>query len=199
MMENIERMTQEHVDAVVDIHLRSFEGFFSSFLGKEFLALEYREVVTSPLGAGFVFFEDSKMVGFVCGMTEPGQFFSTFMKKNLVKLGWISLKKMIRRPKIIPKMVRSVFYPGKNPADPGVAGLFSIAVLPENRVKGVGKILVQAFLEEMKGRGMHEVYLSTDKVANESVNEFYIRLGFTLRETHVTPEGRKINEYFIKI
>lgn len=198
-MENIRQMTMEHIDAVVDIHLESFKGFFSSFLGRQFLSLEYSEVVKSPLGVGFVFLEDSSVLGFVCGMTKPGQFFSSFMKKNWLRLGWISLRKIVRRPKIIPKMVRGVFYPSKNPVDPGIAGLFSIAVLPEKSGKGVGKILVETFLSEMRKRGMKEVYLSTDKVENESVNEFYRKLGFTLRKTHLTPEGRKINEYFIKL
>ena len=198
-MEKINPMTLEHIDTVIDIHLRSFKGFFSSFLGREFLSLEYREVVTSPLGAGFVYFEDSCIVGFVCGMTMPGQFFSAFMKRNWLRLGWIAMKKIFRRPKILPKIMRGLFYSGKNPGEPDVGGLFSIAVLSEQRVKGIGKILVHSFLAEMKKRGMKEVYLSTDKVENESVNEFYRKLGFSLRKTHVTPEGRKINEYFIKI
>ena len=198
-MEKIKQLTLEHVDVVVDIHLESFKGFFTSFLGREFLSLEYSELVKSPLGVGFVFFEESSVLGFVCGMTMPGQFFSSFMKKNWLRLCWISLRKIIRRPKIIPKMVRGIFYPSKNPSDPGIAVLLSIAVLPGKMGKGIGKILVQTFLSEMKKRGMKEVYLSTDKVDNESVNEFYGKLGFSLRKTHLTPEGRKINEFFIKL
>ena len=40
-MEKIKQLTLEHVDVVVDIHLESFKGFFTSFLGREFLSLEY--------------------------------------------------------------------------------------------------------------------------------------------------------------
>ena len=48
-MEKIKQLTLEHVDVVVDIHLESFKGFFTSFLGREFLSLEYSELVKSPL------------------------------------------------------------------------------------------------------------------------------------------------------
>jgi N-acetylglutamate synthase-like GNAT family acetyltransferase len=71
--------------------------------------------------------------------------------------------------------------------------------LPESRVKGIGKQLVEAFLAGMKDRGVKEVYLSTDAAGNDAVNEFYIKLGFRMRQTHTTPEGRTINEYYIRV
>ena len=38
----IRPMLESDVEAVVEIHLRTFPGFFLSFLGPDFLALLYR-------------------------------------------------------------------------------------------------------------------------------------------------------------
>jgi len=75
----------------------------------------------------------------------------------------------------------------------------SIAILPEYQNKGIGKALVQEFLNEMQQCGMRQVNLTTDKDGNDAVNAFYARLGFQLVRSFVTPEGRWMNEYTISL
>jgi ribosomal protein S18 acetylase RimI-like enzyme len=75
----------------------------------------------------------------------------------------------------------------------------SIAVHPNYQNKGIGKLLVQEFLGEIRRRGIQRVNLTTDKEKNDAVNVFYQRLGFQLTRSFVTPEGRWMNEYVITL
>ena len=70
---------------------------------------------------------------------------------------------------------------------------------PELQGTGAGKKLVLAFLEEAKLRGCKRVFLTTDRDSNEVVNTFYTKLGFVLERHFVTPEGRRMNEYWINL
>lgn len=75
----------------------------------------------------------------------------------------------------------------------------SIAVLPECQGSGIGQLLVRAFLDEAKRRGLRQVDLTTDRDNNESANRFYQRMGFVCERSFVTPENRAMNEYVIDL
>jgi ribosomal protein S18 acetylase RimI-like enzyme len=75
----------------------------------------------------------------------------------------------------------------------------SVAVAPEAQGQRMGQVLVKAFLEEAVRRGLKHVDLTTDKNNNDSVNQFYQRMGFRVSRTFVTPEGREMNEYVIDV
>lgn len=80
-----------------------------------------------------------------------------------------------------------------------VAGLFSIGLLPELQGTGAGKLLVQAFLHEARMRGCKRVFLTTDRDDNGAVNAFYQKLEFKIKRQYETPEGRRMNEYWINL
>jgi len=90
-----------------------------------------------------------------------------------------------------------LFHPSQNPVGKEVAGLFSIGVSPELQGTGAGKKLVQAFLEDARERGCKKVFLTTDRDDNDVVNAFYQRIGFAVERQYITPEGRRMNEYWI--
>jgi GNAT superfamily N-acetyltransferase len=75
----------------------------------------------------------------------------------------------------------------------------SIAVRPGAAGKGTGRELVAAFGAAMAGRGVKEYSLTTDRDDNDRVNQFYLKLGFRLAGTFVTPEGRAMNEYVMTL
>jgi GNAT superfamily N-acetyltransferase len=99
----------------------------------------------------------------------------------------------------VPRIARAVVHPGGNPGGDDVAGLFSIGVLPELQGTGAGKTLVAAFLDEAKRRGCRRVFLTTDRDDNDAVNQFYLRMGFHVERQYETPEGRRMNEYWITL
>lgn len=190
-------MERQHVDTVVAVHLSSFPGFFLSFLGPRFLSLYYAGVCTAPEGIAFVYLNDAGIpAGFVAGTSNPRGFYSRLLKRDWLKFSFASLGAVLRKPAIIPRVARALTHPGENPVGGEVAGLFSIGVLPELQGSGAGKKLVEAFLDAARERGCKRVFLTTDRDNNDAVNGFYERLGFTVEKQYVTPEGRRMNEFW---
>jgi len=95
----------------------------------------------------------------------------------------------------VKRLFRAVFYRGEALSGPTRSLLSSIAVAKKTQGCGVGRSLVQAWLDEIKRRGSIGAYLSTDAKDNEATNKFYQRCGWTLSDTKTTPEGRAMNYY----
>jgi ribosomal protein S18 acetylase RimI-like enzyme len=193
-------MRPEHIPAVVQTHLASFPGFFLSFLGPRFLSLYYAGICAAPEGIGFVYLNSSGLpAGFVAGSSDPRGFYSRLLKRDWLRFAAASVDAIIRRPTVIGRIARGLFHPGGNPFGDDVAGLFSIGVLPELQGTGAGKLLVQAFLHEAGRRGCTRAFLTTDRDENEAVNAFYQKLGFSIERQYETPEGRRMNEYWVNL
>jgi ribosomal protein S18 acetylase RimI-like enzyme len=193
-------MATKHVPEVVQAHIASFPSFFLSFLGPRFLSLFYSGICVAPEGIGFVFLNSlGHPAGFVAGSSNPRDFYSRLLKRDWLRFAFASVSAIIRKPAVITRIARGLFHPGGNPVGVDVAGLFSIGVLPELQGAGAGKILVQAFLQEASKRGCKRVFLTTDRDDNEAVNAFYQKLGFSIERQFETPEGRRMNEYWINL
>jgi GNAT superfamily N-acetyltransferase len=193
-------MSSDDVSAVVEVHLESFPGFFLSYLGPRFLSLYYNGICSAPEGIAFSYLNEAGVpAGFVAGSSNPRGFYSRLLKKDWFRFSLASVGAVLRRPSAILRVARGVLHPGANPVGADVAGLFSIGVLPELQGTGAGKKLVEAFLAEARNRGCKRVFLTTDRDDNENVNLFYQKLGFSLERQYETPEGRRMNEYWIKL
>jgi ribosomal protein S18 acetylase RimI-like enzyme len=197
MAEIVTAMTLNHVKNVVDVHLQSFRGFFLTFLGPDFLSELYRGIVTDPSGIAFVAVADERVVGFVAGTDHPAGFYKRLLRKRWWRFGLASLPAVIKEPPLFYRLFRALSMPKQVTAENGRGTLMSIAVLPGEQNRGVGRPLVKAFLEEAMKRGLRQVDLTTDKLNNDSVNAFYLRQGFSCSRCFVTPEGREMNEYII--
>ncbi len=196
----IRQLQMRDVDQVVAVHLASFPGFFLSFLGPDFLSLLYSAICSAQEGIAFVYLNDAGIpVGFVAGTTNPGGFYFRLLKRDWFKFALASITPILHKPSIIWRVARAVSHPSGNPIGDDVAGLFSIGVLPELQGTGAGKMLVQAFLDKAKQRGCKRVFLTTDRDNNEAVNSFYTKRGFTIERQYESPEGRRMNEYWITL
>jgi GNAT superfamily N-acetyltransferase len=193
-------MEKGDVRGVVDVHLRSFPGFFLSFLGPAFLRQLYLGIVDDPAGLAFVsenLNENSgQLDGFIAGTSQPAGFYRRLLHQRWWRFGLASVIPALRSPRIIPRLLRA-FTLSSTSAAYGERGalLMSLAVSPDRQSGGLGAALVEAFVEEAKRRGATSVFLTTDRLDNDAVNAFYIRRGFSLTRTFTTPEGREMNEY----
>ena len=196
----IREMGIADIQEVVHVHQQSFPGFFLSFLGPRFLTIYYAAVCASAEGICFVFLNTQGVpAGFVVGTTNPRGFYSRLLKRDGFKFALASLTSIIKRPSAFMRLVRALFYPGGNPIGDDVAGLFSIGVLPGLQGTGAGKELARCFLQKAADRGCKRVFLTTDRDDNEAVNAFYQKLGFSVERQYETPEGRRMNEYWINL
>lgn len=184
---------------VVKIHLAGFSGFFLTFLGPAFLREFYEGTLADPACICFVAEYQGNLTGFVVGTDQPSDFYRRLILKHWWHFALASLAPFFKRPSIAPRLLRAFAKPAEVTHTPGRGSLMSIAVLPEMKGKGIGKLLVQAFLKEAISRGVKQVDLTTDSENNHLVNNFYCRLGFVCERTFITPEGRKMIEYVMDL
>jgi ribosomal protein S18 acetylase RimI-like enzyme len=197
-MQQIRKMEIEDLPSVIQVHIKSFPGFFLSFLGPAFLSELYSSIVRDIYGISYVYIFDGEILGFVSGTAEPRGFYRRLMRKWW-RFMFASFNPVIRNPKIIPRLFRALLKPQQTDSRKDVALLMSIAVLPERQGEGAGKQLIKAFLNEAYSRGIKTVELATDQENNDYANRFYQKLGFEIFSTYITPEGRKMNEYKIDV
>jgi ribosomal protein S18 acetylase RimI-like enzyme len=196
----IRQMERTDIPQVVSVHLASFPGFFLSFLGDRFLAVFYTGICRAQDGIGLVYLDNQgQPAGLLVGSVNPRGFYSRLLRRDWLRFRLASLAALRKRPSILRRLLRAMRYPSKNPAGGDVAGIFSICVSPRLQGSGAGKDLISAFLEEAKRRGSRRVYLTTDQMNNDAVNAFYTNLGFKVERQFVTPEGRRMNEYWIDL
>jgi ribosomal protein S18 acetylase RimI-like enzyme len=193
-------MENRDIEQVVKVHLRSFPDFFLSFLGSRFLHLFYSSVCSAPEGIALVYLNsESSPAGFVVGAMNPQSFYSRLLKHEWLKFSLASISAIYKKPQVIRRILRAFFHPSKNPKGNNIAGLFSLGVLPDLQSTGVGKKLVHGFLREAKNLGCVRVFLTTDRDNNEMINAFYSNLRFKVERQFKTPEGRRMNEYWIDV
>lgn len=193
----IRRMGLDDVSAVVAVHLEAFSGFFLSFLGARFLRELYAALVTDPSGIGYVYEQGGAILGLVAGTDQPAGFYQRLVRLRWWRFGLASIVPLLKRPAIAPRLLRAFSRPKQVVHHTNCGTLMSIAVLPGEQGRGLGRALATAFLQEAAARGLEWVNLTTDEVENESANAFYLRLGFQHARSYVTPEGRLMNEYLI--
>jgi ribosomal protein S18 acetylase RimI-like enzyme len=195
----IRAMREEDTQTSADVHMHSFHQFFLTYLGKHFVRELYLGIVQDPGGIAFVAEEQGKIVGFVAGAVHLADLYRDLLRRRVIRFAWASLSGFIRKPSVLPRLLKAFRSPSVQDPLPKCGTLMSIGVLPEMQGKGVGQRLVQAFLAESRKRGLQHVVLHTDFFNNDRVNHFYQLQGFTLRRTYDTHEGRRMNEYIISL
>lgn len=194
-------MSVADLNAVVDVHMRSFPRFFLTFLGGSFLRELYAGIAGDETGIAIVGVgEGDAIVGFVAGTTHPSGFYRRLIAGRVWRFAFAAFLPLLRKPRILPRLLRALSLPQKSAgAGKGAAFLMSLAVSPDAHRGGVGRMLNHAFLAEASRRGATRVFLTTDRIGNDGANRFYENEGFRIARTFVTPEGREMNEYEIAL
>lgn len=195
----IRPMIPSDLHQVVEVHLKSFQGFFLTFLGARFLRELYGNIQKDSKGILFVAESQGRIEGFIAGVEEQSGFYQRLVKKRQWAFSVAALGALIKRPSIAPRLIRALRRPAESKQASAEACLMSIAVRPESEGREIGRRLVQQFCRELASRGAHAVCLTTDKDKNDVVNHFYEKLGFRLVRSYKTPEGRLMSEYYLSL
>jgi len=184
------------IEAIAAVHDAAFPGFFLTRMGLAFLCGYYRLVLDYPGGILIVSERDFAIDGFVAGFADPAGFYA-FMVRERRRLYGPALAAVLRRPALLPRVLanRRRVVSVVHPAGPDCCELSSIGVQPDSAGRGRGKILIDHFCAEALRRGCGRVVLTTDAIDNDSVNDFYLRCGFTLVRTFSAGGRRAMNEY----
>ncbi|QNI30780.1 GNAT family N-acetyltransferase [Alloacidobacterium dinghuense] len=189
---------RSHVDAVVQIHLDAFKGFFLESLGRRFLRELYRGFIVEPSGICLVAISiDGIVTGFVAGTIQPEGFFRRLLQRRGFAFLWAGAASFLRHPiRVGRKFVFAIHYRGEKPTNVSSAALLSsIGVAPEAKGKGIGRALLASFCEETRKAGVLNIFLTTDRDNNELVNTFYRVNGFQLNSSFLKERDRWMNLY----
>lgn len=189
----IRKSTINDVDAIVDIHIDAFKGFFLTSLGPAFLKFYYSCFVNSDETVTMVAEEDGTIYGFAAATMKCKGFNSRLIKNNLLSFGVLSLKMLFTTPGALLRLVKNLTKKGEGVEDnEDYAELYSIGVNKAAQGKGVGKKLLAASELEMKVSGVKRVSLTTDYDHNEQALGFYHSMGYETFYEFMTYPNRKM-------
>lgn len=187
------------IKQVAALHVKTFEGFFLSFMGKGFLTQMYESYCFHEKSGLIVAMREDALVGFLAYSENISNLYKFMIRNKLIQFAWYSIGAFFRKPTVFMRLVRAFLKPGESNREEPYIQLSSIGVSPLSMSKGVGSLLIDYLKELVAESGAEYISLETDAVDNESVNHFYIKNDFVLARTFCTHEGRQMNEYHWKI
>lgn len=191
------------LDAITRVHLASFADSLLSGLGPAVLRVHYGLMLRFDQSILLVAESRGKLVGFAAGVVDSARF-CRMMKANKWRYAFPALLGLVRHPSLLIRVLENTRRVVR-PQQPAHASsetsceLCEIAVDPQFSGRGWGKRLLQAFVESARRRNATNVYLTTDALDNDPVNEFYQRRGFQLARTFELPGQPPRNEYVLFI
>lgn len=190
----IKKILKKDLDALIEVHKNSFNGFFLTGLGDEFLKTYYNSLRKDQRAILLGMYDEENLLGF-CAATYLSKGYNTYLiKNNLLNYLIVGIKILFSKPTAILRLVKN-FSKGDstNIKDNGeYAELLSIGVSVNNQGKGVGKTLLLELEKELKLKGCSNLSLTTDFYNNEKTIEFYKRLGYSFYYEFITYPNRKM-------
>lgn len=183
---------------VVDIHIKTFKGFFLTFMGKGFLNTMYSSYCKHPESGLLVAFYDNKPVGFLAYSGNLSGLYKKMIQKQLLPFAWYSIVAFLKKPSVFMRLMRAFLKPKESDRLERFVELASIGVQPEWKGKGIGSLLINYLKKNTDFSKYEYINLETDALNNEGANKFYLHNSFTLVRTYKTNEGRMMNEYQFK-
>lgn len=183
------------IKKVVEIHIKTFNGFFLTFMGKGFLRQMYSSYAQYDDAGLLVAYEDDTPVGFLAYSSDMSGLYKYMIKRKLIPFAWYSLCAFFRKPMVFMRLLRAFLKPSEAKRNEKYVELASIGVKPEAKSKGIGTALINELKRMIDFNTYSYIALETDSINNEVANIFYQKNGFKLSRTYETRENRKMNEY----
>ena len=132
--------------AAAALHAGQISEGFLTFLGPRFLRRLYRRVARTPGCFLLVVENDGTMVGFLAGSTDVSALYRSFVWRDGVAAAFASGGRLLRSWRRVIETLRH----GTGGAGEGTE-LLAVAVDPTARGRGAGTLLVEGFLNEVRG------------------------------------------------
>jgi ribosomal protein S18 acetylase RimI-like enzyme len=188
----IKEVLKEDISQVVEVHKKSFKGFFLTELGDYFLALYYDSVRKDEKGILLGFYEEGKLYGFCAATTLSKGFNKYLIRKNLFQFSLVGVKLLLTRISSLIRLFKNFSKTNSTFNDTGeYAELLSIGVSDRKQGQGIGKKLLVALENEMKAKASR-LSLTTDYYNNEKTISFYNGLGYTIYYDFIAYPDRKM-------
>ena len=188
-------LAPEYASQAARLHIEGQPGTFLTALGQDVLTVVYRALPQSAGGFGFAAVSRGELLGYVSATTGVGGLFVEMAARRLPELLPPLLRRYAQNPTLALRSAQTALYPlfVHEDAEGPSAELLSIMVEPAARSQGIGGVLMAAFLQACRNRGLHAVTVTVD-AANGGAQRFYARHGFTPWRT-ITLYGRPMWVY----
>lgn len=178
-MIEIQKASEQDIDAIVKIHELAFPSFFLTQLGSNFLRLYYKSVLAHQDGILLVCKKDGEPIGLCAGTILSAGFNLRIIRSNILYYCLESIKLLFYKPSSLLHLMRNMSKKDSSSGDNGdYAELLSIAVHPSAQGIGAGKTLLLELEEKIKEKGGERVSLTTDLEDNDNTIRFYKSLGY---------------------
>lgn len=194
-MEIVVTNNQKYVDEIVNIHLKTFTGFFLTFLGKGFLKQLYKGFMEHEQSNLIIAIENKKIVGFLAYSENMSELYKYLIKNKLIQFAWYSFIAFLKKPTIFIRLISAFGKSEEVDRNESYIELSSIGVLPDAKGKGIGSKMIDKLKEIVDFDEFDYISLETDAKDNDYANKFYQKNGFKLDRTYKTKQGRIMNEY----
>ena len=186
-MIRIEKVKPDYISEITIIHLKSFKDFFLSSLGSSFLKLYYSSCIKSKKCIALCAIDnEGKILGFAFGSKHSKGFHKEVIIKNVIPFFIKGCLILFSRPKAILRIYKNTNKSKSQNDDGNYAELLSIGVLPEEKGRGIGKLLLHEFEKKITNENVNKITLTTDANENESVLRFYKSSGYKEFYTFIT-------------
>jgi ribosomal protein S18 acetylase RimI-like enzyme len=199
-MFQIREMRQQDVGAVAQLHYSCLpDGFFAA-LGPRFLR-RYHATFLSKSGVAFVAVNDGAIIGMAVGTSNDGEHYRETVRTQGKKLALVAGVSLVTRPKLLAKFLktrvrryvrgfRKLSGSGAKKPQAVTGSLVHIAVSPVARGTGVGKALVEKYVNVVSDRGIARPRVVT-KADNTIALKFYESLGWRQAGTTTDLDGNE--------
>ncbi|MCR5662367.1 MAG: hypothetical protein K6G50_09605 [bacterium] len=179
IMSRIRPITRQDCHCVAKLHYDEIKSSFWSKLGFYFIENLYGMLINNPYFCGYVYEEEGCVKGFIAGSTDTKKLFSETIKKHFLKLVWITLISILKRPNTLSRVITTpVYFALSKPQFEDIkAESIFCAFKPElrgKRISGyVNKVLFDRFFE----LGFDYVKVTTE-ITNPGSNRQLLSWGF---------------------
>lgn len=188
----------DYIKQLAELHRNAFPSFFLTQLGIPFLCTLYMGYMEDDNSGILIAEDDGELIGFIAYSNDYSRFYKGLIKHHLFRFAACSFGAAIRHPAFIKRLLGAFKKSESVAREEKYVELASICVDPKHGCKGIGSVLINFLKKNVDFNTYAYINLETDADGNDAVNRFYMRNGFRLERTFITPEGRKMNEYRYK-
>ncbi len=181
--------------AVAGLHRQGIPTGVLAELGLPALARLYGALLDSPDSFVFVGVDARDGVAaFVSGVTDVGRMYRRVIRQQFWSFAALGLRYALS-PRMIRRLLNTLFYPTKVAGAYPPAELLSIVVDPIAQGSGVGTLLLEALLAEFRRRGIGRIKVMV-RADFARANGYYRKHGFALAG-QIVSHGFPSNIYVI--
>ena len=199
MRGKIQIRNAEHGDCkdVACMHIEALDKSFLASLGESFLALFYKALVEYKEGILIVAEDDGKVIGFISGVKNTGDFYRYFLKRHFIKAGFLLLPRVVNLS-TLRRVFEILRYFGEDIGGSiPKAELLSIAVEKNYQGRGTSKLLFETLIEKFHRMGVNEFRVVVGSVLTRA-KRFYQKMGCVKVGEFELHKGEKSGIYVFK-